>query len=390
MYLRAAQTYWLSGASNVTKQLDPLEIALQACLNGRPDVSEDIIKTLDQTLAHVRFNLGWHRIRHGCLREGLEMLDAGRLLQCYGSAPLNGKTIFNPAKHNIAGKTILLRSEGGYGDEIINARFATEIASRGAKVILSCHPTLMSLLSSVKDVAAVVSTACVNDCHYDYWLPAMSAAHVLGFEFPGFNNAERVISGAPYLKAKPELVDKWRRILKGKIKVGIRWRGNPKFEHHQFRTFDPAPLFALSGVEGVECYSLQRDEGSELLSPESEIADLGPMLTTWDETAAIISNLDLVVTSCTAIAHLAAALGVPTWILVPVMPYYTWVYSSKQDGSMFGGDTSPWHDAVRLFRQEKSGEWDVPFVAVHKALRELAGTPTRSRSKIDVCDGALS
>ncbi len=377
----------------MTKPVDPLEIAQQACLNGHPEIAEDILKGMDQTLAHVRFNLGWHQLRHGKLSEGLEMLEGGRFLQCYGSPPLLGKTLWNPAKHTLSGKTILLRSEGGFGDEIIDARFATELARRGAKVILACHPTLMALLSTVEGVSACVSTACVHDCHYDYWLPAMSAPQVLGFEYPGSIAAKKpgsvLLSGKPYLTARPDLVEKWRRVLKGKIKVGLRWRGSPKFENHQHRVFDPAPLFALADIEGVECYSLQKDEGGEMLPADSEIVDLGPMLTSWDETTAIIMNLDLVVTSCTSVAHLAAALGIPTWVLTPVMPYFCWAYSTQQDGSTFGGNTTPWYDTVRLFRQSKFGEWDGVMLAIHKALREKAGVPALEPRKMLVCDGAV-
>lgn len=370
--------------------MEELDVAQQAAIHGRPDIAEDLLRQRDPTDARVRFNLGWHELRHGRLSEGIEMLDAGRYIQCYGSPPLNnGKPIWNPSKVDPRGKTILLRSEGGYGDEIVGARFATVLAARGAKVILTCHPTLMALLSKVEGVSAAISTAAVHDCHYDAWLPAMSAPHVLGLEFPDFPGSAEKLSGRPYLQADPVLREKWRRIMKGKTKVGIRWRGNPKFEHQQFRTFDPAPLFALANIDGVACYSLQRDDGAELLPADSEVYDLGPMLTSWDETAAIIACLDLVVTSCTAIAHLAAALGVPTWVVVPCLPYYTWAYSLKRDGTHFGGDTSPWHDTVRLFRQVKFGNWDEPLLRVHRALREMAGGAAPApREK--VCDGALA
>jgi hypothetical protein len=366
---------------------EEIDLAQQAAINGRPDIAEDLLRARDQTDARVRFNLGWHELRHGNLSKGIEMLDAGRPISCYGSPPI-ARTLWNPATTDPRGKTILLRSEGGYGDEIIGFRFASVLARRGARVIVACHPSLMALASRVEGVSAAISTAAVHDCHADYWLPGMSAPWVLGLEFPDHPGDTEKLSGRPYLAPDPALAAKWRGVLKGKIKVGLRWRGSPKFEHQQFRTFDPAPLFALANIDSVECYSLQRDEGSELLPQDSEVANIAPMLTSWDETAAVISCLDLVVTSCTSVAHLAAALGVPTWVVVPCMPYYCHAYSlDRTMTSPFGGDSSPWYDTMRLFRQTTFGDWDAPLLAVHRALRELAGCP--SRPKIWECDGAL-
>lgn len=373
--------------------IDTIDIALEACINGHPDLAEDLLRQRDPNDVRVRFNLGWHELRHGRFLDGMRMLDAGRYVPCYGSPPIPG-VIWNPKEHDLQGRTILLRSEGGYGDEMVNARFAANLAEHGAKVILACHPSLMSLLARVKGVSAAISSGVVTECYYDYWLPAMSAPHVLGLEFPDHTDtAAPKLSGAPYLTAHPALAAKWKGLLKDGYKVGIRWRGSPKFEHHQYRTFDPEPLFSLAEIDGVRVFSLQRDEGSELLPQDSDVIDLGLFLTSWEETAAAISNLDLVVTSCTAIGHLAAALGVPTFVVVPCMPYYIWAYSTKRDGTAFGGDTSPWHDTVRLFRQTKFGEWNKPLLAMNHAVRDLVAPTWRAaimKHGMVTCDGGLA
>jgi hypothetical protein len=353
---------------------EPLDLALEAAINGHVDVAEDLLRARPQDDPRVLFNIGWHDLRHGNLQKGMRGLDAGRFIDVYGSKPITTKPIWNPSVHNPNGKYILLRSEGGYGDEIINARFAMDIAKLGAKAVVACHPELMSLVSRIEGVSAAVSTAAIYDVHYDYWIPGQSAPHVVGHTF-------ETLSGKPYIAPREDLVKKWSKTIRGKLKVGIRWQGSPKFEHQQHRLFDPEPLFELAKIDGVSLYSLQRDEGADRLPADSDIVDLSPFLTTWEDTAGIIANLDLVITSCTSVAHLAAAMGKPTWVIVPVLPYYVWAYP-------WGGNTSPWYDSVRVFRQEKYGDWDAPLMKVRKVLQALVGANRGARR--DVNDGGMT
>ena len=127
-------------------------------------------------------------------------------------------------------------------------------------------------------------------------------------------------SNNPYISANPLSVDVWKNIIKSdKIKVGIRWSGSPLFEHQQFRIFPPEPLIDLHKYKEVQFYSLQRDTDTREL-PE-EIIDLQHLIISWEDTAAAIMNLDLVITSCTSIAHLAGALGKRTWVISPILPF---------------------------------------------------------------------
>jgi len=142
------------------------------------------------------------------------------------------------------------------------------------------------------------------------------------------------------------------------MRVGLRWAGSPEFEHQQHRVFDPAPLFDLHKLPGVTLYSLQRDDN---LVDGLPFADLRDQIKTWEDTASIVAGLDLVITSCTSIAHLAAALGIETWVIVPVLPYYVWAVP---------GERSDWYDSVRLFRQTTYGDWSAPLIAVSQALKE--------------------
>lgn len=323
--------------------MHPLDIALTAAINGQLDISESILRDQpEQDDARVVFNLGWHEMRHGNLKRGLEMLDAGRFINCFGLPRIEGEIWRN---QDLTGKTLLFRCENGFGDQIMNFRFAKDFVDKGANVVVSCDKTLKSLFSHHGFIC--IDSEVTSNVYYDYWVPSMSAAHMLGYDTDNF-------PGKPYLTAEPrKLYSK-----EGTLKVGVRWAGNPDFEHQQHRRFDPQPLIELHNIEGVTMYSLQRDED---LVDGLPFADLRDQMKTFDDTASIVAGLDLVITSCTSIAHLAAALGKETWVIVPVLPYYAWAAP---------GDKSVWYDSVRLFRQEKYGEWDAPLQALRLALEE--------------------
>ena len=319
----------------------PLDTALTAAINGHLDISEDILRSqLEQDDARVMFNLGWHEMRHGNLNKGLQMMDAGRYISVFGLPRIQGEIWKD---QDLTNKTLLFRCENGFGDQVMNFRFAKDFAAKGARVVVSCDKLLKPLFSRHGFIC--IDSEAVNQVHYDYWIPAMSAAHILGYDTANFPSQ-------PYMSAEP-------RKLYGKdgtLKVGIRWAGNPEFEHQQHRKFDPQALFDLHDIKGVTLYSLQRDED---LVDGLPFADLRDQMKSWEDTASIIQGLDLVITSCTSIAHLAGAMGKETWVIVPVLPYYAWAVA---------GEKSVWYETVKLFRQEKYGEWDAPLIKVRQAL----------------------
>lgn len=321
----------------------PLDLALTAAINGHPKISEDILRSYpEQDDARIIFNLGWHEMRHGNLKKGLEMMDAGRFINVFGLPRLPGEIWRD---QDLTNKTLLFRCENGFGDQIMNFRFAKDFQDKGARVVISCAPELMPLFARHGYVC--IDNGATPYIHYDYWVPSMSVAHILGYDTDNF-------PGDAYLTAEPKKL----YAKDGTLKVGIRWAGNPKFEHEQHRKFDPQPLFDLHELKQVTLYSLQRDDDTVDGLP---FADLRDQMKTFEDTASIIQGLDLVITSCTSVAHLAGALGKETWIIVPVMPYYAWAAP---------GDKSVWYKSVRLFRQEKYGNWDAPLAAVRSALEE--------------------
>lgn len=331
--------------------IHPLDMALQASINGHPEISEDILRSLPDDDLRVLFNIGWHEARHGNLMKAMEHFNYGRYINVFGLPAIQGKIWKDEP---LEGKTLLFRCEGGYGDQICNFRFAERFVRMGARVLVSCAPELKELFSRHGYVC--IDNEAVAGAHYDYWVPAMSAAYILGIEHSDLN-------GSPFLSA---LEPRQLFSKKGTLKVGIRWSGNPEFEDEQHRRFPPELMVALHDVPNTTFYSLQRDEN---LIDGLPFGDMREQLKTWDDTANIMAGCDLIISSCTATAHLSAALGKPTWILTPIMPYYTWA---------FPGNTSRWYNSVRLYRQAKYGEWEVPFERIREDLTSLAEEHGRS------------
>jgi len=309
------------------------------------ELSQQMHEEHPNDLRHL-FNRGWFLINQGDLQGGFQCLESGRHLNVYGSGRLpTKKPIWNPEKDSIEGKTIILNMECGFGDQIIYARFASEIAKRGGKCLLSSDVRLHSIFSRIPGVEKCITIKDVPNVFHDFWIPGFSSSWLFGHTFETLPND-------PYIFANPASVEIWKNLIKSdKPKVGIRWSGSPLFEHQQFRVFPPEPLIDLHKYNDVQFYSLQRD--TDLRELPEEISDLQHIIISWEDTAAAIENLDLVITSCTSIAHLSAAMGKPTWVIVPLLPYHVWAY---------GGEHSPWYPkTTRVFRQKVFGNWNETF-----------------------------
>jgi hypothetical protein len=238
---------------------------------------------------------------------------------------------------------VLLYLEGGLGDQIHQVRYAKNIAAKGCKVIVCCSGQLASLFVNVEGVAAVIQHDVVYGIYHDFWVAGMSSVVPLGLELDD-------LDGMPYI-SKP-------RSIKGlKKRIGLRWSGNPRFEHEQHRVFDPGIMFSVVKGIDAEFISLQRDEGEELCPEWVKKVSLD----TWEHTRLAIASCDLVITSCTSISHLAGAMGIETWVITPIMPYFLYALDGKK---------TPYYDSFTLFRQEIFGEWEAPFNNIRKKLNE--------------------
>lgn len=332
---------------------------LDLMIRGRFDEAWKLAQDMyanDPENIRSNFNRGWFLINQGNLQEGFQCLESGRFLKVYGAGLLNtSKPIWDQS--DLKDKTVIINMEGGYGDQIIYARFATEVSKRGGKCYLCCEPIMHSMFSRIGGVEKCITWSDVKYTYHDFWIPAFSCSWLFGHTFDTLPNK-------PYLAPKLDSLELWSQMIPTdkKFKVGIRWSGNPKFEHQQFRIFPSELLINLyKDNSHIQFYSLQRD--NDLRELPDDIVDLQHLLISWEDTMACIANLDLVITSCTSVAHLSAAMGKPTWVVVPILPYHCWAY---------GGDHSPWYtNDTKVFRQTKFGEWEDTFEKVGKELKEV-------------------
>ena len=357
--------------------VDPrLELGVYLSAQGRSAEALAIFEGLQRTLAAgdpnriaVEFNLGWHEISRGEFRSGMRKLAGARGLRAWGSplANRNGTTRLRP-ESPLQGRRINVLGEGGAGDEIIGARFAATLRQRGAQVTWVTRPELASLLSRVDGIDRVSSTSTSPEPAHDLWIPCMDLPLALDLELPQ-------VPTAPYLTADSKYVRKWESRIKSRsgLRVGVRWQGNPLYENDLMRSIPVPAREALAGIPGVSLFSLQRDDGADGLHPDSPILNVGPELATWEDTAAVVQCLDLVISSCTSVPHLAAAMGKPVWLACPLNPYYTWAMP---------GERSPWYPTISLFRQTRPRSWDEPMARIFDRLKALTAAPNGGEARI--------
>ena len=261
---------------------------------------------------------------------------------------------------DIAGRTILLQAEQGFGDTIQFIRYASLVAQRGAKVIVSCQNELTSLLKKVEGVHQVVGYR-EQIPRFDIYYPLLS----LPFIF--HTTLESIPAQVPYIKADLSLVQQWRSKIQDQIfqcKIGLVWAGR---EQHSCAL----ELFlSLSKLDGITFYSLQKGVAAAQAKNATEgmmLVDYMEDIHDFSDTAAIIENLDLIISVDTAVAHLAGALGKPVWTLLPFVPDWRWLLNR---------DDSPWYPTMRLFRQPALGDWESVIGRVSHDLQKMMETRT--------------
>ncbi len=266
----------------------------------------------------------------------------------------------------LAGRRLLLHWEQGLGDTLQFCRYGPLAAGRGAAVTLMVQPRLERLMTSLRG-AAQGSTIRVLSAEpppeeFDYHCPLLSAPQVCGTRL-----LEQIPCDTPYLFAEPARVARWReRLGAAGFKIGISWQGNRHSPADRGRSFSVELFRHLASVPGVRLISLQSGDGTEQLEtlpPGMHVETLGPEVDVSDafvDSAAIMQNLDLVITSDTAMAHLAGALARPAWVALPQVADWRWLRQRSD---------SPWYPTLRLFRQRRAGDWDEVFERMRAELK---------------------
>lgn len=269
------------------------------------------------------------------------------------------------------GRRILVLAEQGLGDTLQFIRYAKLIKDSGGHVIFACPTALKTLLRGVQGIDEFVVFSPQKEATlpaFDVYLHLMSAPKVLGTTLASIPN------DVPYLTANPDLIEQWKRKLgtDPSLKVGIAWQGNHLNPDDRSRSFRLKELEPIAQLKETRLYSLQKGEGSEQIHELAERMKVVDFTRQMDEstgpfvdTAAMMMNLDLVITSDTSVAHLAGALGIPVWVALSYSPDWRWMLD-RQD--------SPWYPTMRLFRQPARGDWSSVFHAMADELRRFPGS----------------
>lgn len=259
--------------------------------------------------------------------------------------------------------TLLVHGENGFGDVFQFARYLPLVARQCRRMVVECHPALRELIAGVEGVADTAPEGGPFP-PFDAHVPPVALPGIFG------TTLDTVPWSGPYLRADPQRLQDWEQRVAATQpvgrKVGLVWAGNPGHLANRERSLSFDRLADLARVPGVTFFSLQK--GAGLVGPADipagmRFVDLTEGLRNFSDTAALVAQLDLVIAVDTAVAHLAGAVGRPTWVLLPFSPDWRW---------HLGRDDNPWYPGMRLFRQEKEGEWSVPLARLATALEEWA------------------
>jgi tetratricopeptide (TPR) repeat protein len=260
---------------------------------------------------------------------------------------------------DIAGKTVLLHGEQGFGDMIQFSRYVPLVAERAGRVILEISEPLRELMGTLSGAAQIISKGDPLP-HFDLHCPLLSLP--LAFT----TGLKTIPSALPYLRASPQALLRWdaRLGLRRCPRIGLVWSGRPTHKNDRNRSVKLRALLPLLDIDAV-FVSLQHDlraDDAATLKDQKNIIHFGDELRDFSDTAALISNLDLVISVDTSVAHLAGALSKPVWVLLPFIPDWRWLLDR---------DDSPWYPTARLFRQGNNRVWDDAIVRVRDALRDF-------------------
>jgi len=327
-----------------------IDTALYFNALGHSDESYRIYQQLDQNDPKVKFNIAYHMLERNLFREGFQNIQHGSSLRAWGSEYVLLEKKQVDSKKRWTGQftnRLALILEGGLGDEIIFLRWANYLKTLCNELTIFCHPSLLRLLVNAGYNAQ--PHAALQSIEYDHYAPAMSLPAICNFNSP----QEHV--QFPYIEsyAEPYIRRQIDSIANGRMKIGIKWFGNPEFEHDQFRTIPHSVVKSLSHYG--QLFSMQFEDNDESIPNCKEI------IRDWQDTYSVFKSLDLLVTSCTSTAHLAGAIGLKTIVFVPLVPYFVWA-----------SDDMKWYpNNVDIIRQTKYNDWSEPVKKLHEIMETI-------------------
>jgi Flp pilus assembly protein TadD len=343
---------------------DPDALALFGNMLADIGRFDDAMKIFEKLLAlqpandWVRWNHASMHLLHGRFAEGWPGFERRLVLPGGPSVRQFNQPRWDGA--DAPGKTIFVHAEGGYGDTLQYVRFVPMLRGRFGRVILECQAGLKALCESISGVDEVIER------NLEQPLPAFDLQIAMPSFGPVFKiDLTNIPNTVPYLTVPPDRLDAWKSRVSsdGAFKVGLCWSGNRGSPNDHMRT-NSLELFApLAALSGVRFYSLQ--VGAEAAQPRPaglEIVDFTPDIRDFADTAALISQLDLVISVETAVAHLAGALARKVWTLIPFVPPPRWLLNRTD---------SPWYPTMRLFRQKKLDDWSAPIAEVVEGLKGI-------------------
>ena len=321
-------------------ELSQIDLTLYLTAQGKFEESKEILQPLADHIPQAAFNYGWFLLGDGDLQGGYKYIREGAKLKVWGHEWIlkekygidedqrwNGETV----------DTIAYYLEGGMGDEMIFVRYAEQFQKYCNTIKIFCTSSIKKLLEDCGYENLYLHEDIVRT-KWNKFVPAMSAPYFLGLTEPCENVS------FPYLKKTSNPVHEMQEIAGDKKKICIRWKGNPQFEHDQFRSI---PIEKLLGLEKFgQLFSIQIEDSD--LPKNANVWDLSHLINYWSDTYDIFAESDLVITSCTATAHLAGAMGAKVIVLPPLVPYITWA-----------SNTMNWYpDNVVVLKQMDYNNWD--------------------------------
>lgn len=318
---------------------------------------------LDPASDACQFSKGFLMLLQGHFTEGLPLYEKRARVAL--PPDLTPAKAWKGASQSVAGKTVLVYAEQGLGDIMQFSRYLISLSALGAKVLFAVRDPMARLLRSLPAPVTLVPENTKLPA-FDYHASLLSLPLLFG------TTVDTIAAPVPYLKAEAERVAQWRtRIGTEGFRIGISWQGKTRGVNDPFRSFPLAALAPLAALPGVRLISLQKGEGGEQIehlpagmTVENPGADFDAGFDAFIDSAAVMEACDLVITCDTSVAHLAGALGRPTWTALKNVPDWRWLLDRSD---------SPWYPTMTLYRQAKFNDWDSVFAAMAQDLkRKLA------------------